>query len=177
MEHRGCSMVAGPPVEDTGARRPRARAHVLPPGRCTARSASSEDTLFQALKDTLPPAAHITTQIVFDPAVLPSWARERKNRGIDLQVHVGVPGAVHRQKRLRVSGGLGIGESAKFLEKQQTLLWRFFLPGGYSPDKIIKGLAPHIGKPDNGIEGFHVFTFNDREPTEAWRQQMLSDLT
>jgi len=36
------------------------------------------------------------------------------------------------------------------------MLWRFFLPGGYSPAKIIEGLAPHIGKPANGIEGLHV---------------------
>ena len=138
--------------------------------------AVSEDVLFQALKDKAALATHIKTQIVFDPAVILRWARELTRRGIDLPVHVGVPGAVHRQKLLRVSGGLGIGESAKFLKKQQTLLWRFFVPGGYSPDKIIKGLAPHIGKPDNRLEGFHVFTFNDLEPTEEWRQKMLSGL-
>ncbi|GAB3324268.1 methylenetetrahydrofolate reductase [Geodermatophilus aquaeductus] len=143
-----------------------------PEGHPTA----STEVLFQALEDKAPLATHITTQIVFDPAAILTWAREVKDRGIDLPVHVGVPGAVHRQKLLRVSGGIGIGESAKFLKKQQNLLWRFFVPGGYSPDKIIKGLAPHIGKPDNHIEGFHVFTFNDLGPTEAWRQRVLADL-
>ena len=143
-----------------------------PEGHPTA----STELMFQALKDKAPLANHIKTQIVFDPKVILTWARELKNRGIDLPIHVGVPGAVHRQKLMRVSGGLGIGESAKFLKKQQNLLWRFFIPGGYSPDKIIKGLAPHIGKPDNHLEGFHVFTFNDLGPTEAWRKQLLSDL-
>jgi methylenetetrahydrofolate reductase (NADPH) len=136
----------------------------------------SPEVLFQALKDKSALATHIKTQIVFDPTVILRWARELKDRGIDLPVHVGVPGAVHRQKLIRVSGGLGIGESAKFLKKQQNLLWRFFIPGGYSPDTIIKGLAPHIGKPDNHIAGFHVFTFNDLEPTEAWREQTLKGL-
>jgi methylenetetrahydrofolate reductase (NADPH) len=136
----------------------------------------SEDVLFGALKDKADLATHIKTQIVFDPTVILNWARELKRRGIDLPVHIGVPGAVHRQKLLRVSGGLGIGESAKFLKKQQTLLWRFFVPGGYSPDKIIKGLAPHIGDPDNRIEGFHIFTFNDLGPTEAWRRRTLENL-
>nr|WP_239520366.1 methylenetetrahydrofolate reductase [Blastococcus saxobsidens] len=136
----------------------------------------SEDVLFQALKDKASLANHIKTQIVFDPAVILRWARELKRRGIDLPVHVGVPGAVSRQKLLRVSGGLGIGESAKFLKKQQTLLWRFFVPGGYNPAKIIKGLAPHMGKPDNTITGFHVFTFNDLEPTEEWRKQTIQGL-
>lgn len=56
------------------------------------------------------------------------------------------------------------------------MLWRFFVPGGYSPDKIIKGLAPHIGKADNTLAGFHVFTFNDLAPTEAWRQRTLQAL-
>lgn len=86
-------------------------------------------------------------------------------------MHVGVPGAVTRQKLLRVSGGIGVGESAKFLRKQQSLLWRFFLPGGYSPDKVIKGLTPHFGQRDNHLAGFHVFTFNDLGPTEEWRRQ------
>ncbi|RBY90292.1 5,10-methylenetetrahydrofolate reductase [Blastococcus sp. TBT05-19] len=137
----------------------------------------SEDVLFKALQDKASLATHITTQIVFDPAVILRWARELKRRGIDLPVHVGVPGSVSRQKLLRVSGGLGIGESAKFLKKQQTLLWRFFVPGGYDPTKIIKGLAPHLGKPDNTLAGFHVFTFNDLEPTEEWRTRTLRNLS
>ena len=133
--------------------------------------------LLQALADKAPLATHITTQIVFDPRVLLAWARALMNRGIDLPIHVGVPGAVHRQKLLRISGGLGIGESAKFLKKQQTLFWRFFLPSGFRPDTIINGLAPHLGKPDNAIAGFHLFTFNDLESTEAWRQRALRGLT
>jgi methylenetetrahydrofolate reductase (NADPH) len=56
------------------------------------------------------------------------------------------------------------------------MLWRFFLPGGYRPGTIIDGLAPHIGEPGSSIEGFHVFTFNDLEPTEGWRRRMLRSL-
>ncbi|MEU2775737.1 methylenetetrahydrofolate reductase [Streptomyces sp. NPDC007162] len=137
---------------------------------------ASDEVLFQALKDKAPLATHITTQIVFDPKAILDWARELSNRGIGLPVYVGVPGAVHRQKLLRISSGLGIGESAKFLAKQQSLLWRFFVPGGYRPDKIIRALAPRLGKPDNTIAGFHVFTFNDLEPTEAWRQRAFRGL-
>ncbi len=136
-----------------------------------------DEMLFQALADKAPLATHITTQIVFDPAVILAWARELTRRGIDLPVYVGVPGAVHRNKLLRVSGGLGIGESAKFLKKQQNMFWRFFLPGGYRPDPIITGLARHLGTPDNALAGFHVFTFNDLAPTEAWRRRALQELS
>lgn len=55
-----------------------------------------------------------------------SWAREVKNRGIDLPLHVGVPGAVHRQKLLRASKGRGIGESGQVPHTQRGLLRRFF---------------------------------------------------
>jgi methylenetetrahydrofolate reductase (NADPH) len=134
------------------------------------------EVLFRALEQKAPLAHHVTTQICFDPTTIVAWARELTRRGVDLRVRVGMPGAVHRQKLLRVSGGLGIGESARFLKKQQNLLWRFFVPGGYRPDKTITGLAPHAGR-DNGIEGFHIFTFNDLEATEAWRTRMLERLT
>jgi methylenetetrahydrofolate reductase (NADPH) len=131
-----------------------------------------DEALFAALKEKVPLATHIKTQMVFDPKIIARWAKELVGRGIDLPVYVGIPGAVSRQKLLRVSGSLGLGDSARFLRKQQSLLWRFFLPGGYSPDKIIEGLAPHLGDPGNRLAGFHVFTFNDLEPTEAWRQQL-----
>ncbi len=77
--------------------------------------------LFQALADKAALATHITTQIVFDPQMILGWARELTRRGIDLPVHVGVPGSVHRQKLLRVSGGLGIGESARTSTRARSL--------------------------------------------------------
>lgn len=136
----------------------------------------SDEILIQALKDKAPLATHITTQIVFDPKVILAWAKDLHAQGIVLPIRVGVPGAVHRQKLLRVSSGLGIGESARFLSKQQKMLWRFFVPGGYKPEKIIRGLAPHLGQPDNNLAGFHVFTFNDLASTEDWRIRALKRL-
>jgi len=74
-----------------------------------------------------------------------------------------------------VVGGDRTGTPTEFRDakRQQSLLWRFLVPGGYNPDKIIKGLAPHFGQPDNRLAGFHVFTFNGLDPTDAWRQQSL----
>jgi methylenetetrahydrofolate reductase (NADPH) len=137
----------------------------------------SEQVLMQALADKAPLATHITTQIVFDPRAILAWIHRVRAYDIKLPVHVGLPGAVHRQKLLRVAGGLGLGESATFLKKQQTLLRRFFLPGGYRPDALLSGLAPHLGEADGAVAGFHVFTFNDLASTEAWRRRLLSDLT
>jgi methylenetetrahydrofolate reductase (NADPH) len=134
------------------------------------------ERLLQALEDKAPFADYVTTQICFNAQATLGWSHELKRRGIDLPIHVGMPGAVTRQKLLRVSGGLGVGDSARFLKKQQSLFWRFFLPGGYSPDPLVRGLAPSIGAADNHIDRFHIFTFNDLGDTEAWRQKNLDRL-
>jgi methylenetetrahydrofolate reductase (NADPH) len=57
------------------------------------------------------------------------------------------------------------------------MFWRFFLPGGYSPDRLIQRLTPAFGGPDTGLEGLHVFTFNELDTTEAWRQRWLARLS
>lgn len=96
---------------------------------------------------------------------------------MSLPVRVGIPGAVSRQKLIRISAGLGLGQSARFLKKQQNLLWRFFLPGGYSPNRLVTGLISSLERPGSQIRGFHVFTFNELEQTEAWRQDWLRRLS
>lgn len=132
-----------------------------------------KETLDTALKEKSALATYVATQICFDSDATVSWARRIKTEGIELPVRVGMPGAVSRQKLLRISLASGVGESLKFLQKQQSMFWRFFVPGGYSPNKLIRGLTPAIGAADNNIEGFHIFTFNELEGTEAWRLKML----
>ncbi|CAN5227741.1 methylenetetrahydrofolate reductase [soil metagenome] len=132
-----------------------------------------QDALEKALKDKAQFATYVATQICFDAPAIISWARTIKSQGIDLPVRVGMPGAVSRQKLLRISLASGVGESLKFLQKQQGMFWRFFVPGGYSPNKLIAGLKPAIGAADNNIADFHIFTFNELEGTETWRLKML----
>lgn len=130
----------------------------------------------QALKDKAPYATQILTQLCFDGATTVDWARQVAQQGIDLPIRVGIPGAIGRQKLIRVSASLGLGQSARFLKKQQNMFWRFFLPGGYSPNKLIQKLTPAFHAPDNNLVGLHVFTFNELESTEAWRQRWLGRL-
>lgn len=133
-----------------------------------------KNKLNTALKQKSELATYITTQICFEAKTIASWAREVKFNGIDLPIRVGMPGAVSRQKLLRISLASGVGDSVKFLKKQQTMFWRFFVPGGYSPNKLVAGLKPFIGAADNNLSDFHIFTFNDLEKTEEWRQKALA---
>ena len=131
-------------------------------------------TVRAALAEKAPFADYISTQICFDPKVTVRWVNEVWAGGVELPVYIGLPGAVQRAKLLRVSTRIGIGESVRFLRKHGNMVTRFFQPGGYSPDKLITGLAPVIADPAGKVAGFHIFTFNDLADTEAWRQQKLA---
>ncbi len=133
-------------------------------------------TLERSLTEKAAMAHHVVTQICFDPAAIVAWAREVAAMGVHLPVRVGVPGAVAREKLLRISAGIGVGESARFLRKQPGLLRRFFTPHGYDPGPVVDGLVGELGSPGHHLVGLHLFTFNDVAGTEAWRRRALRRL-
>lgn len=119
-------------------------------------------------------ATYIASQICFDSRVTVAWVDNVWARGTRLPILVGIPGVVPRAKLLRVSTRIGIGESLRYLRKHGDFVARFLQPGGFSPDRLIKGLMPALSDPEQKIVGFHIFTFNDLADTEAWRQQRLA---
>ncbi len=131
-------------------------------------------TAAAAMAEKAPYASYIATQICFDSSVTARWIDAVWASGIRLPVYVGIPGAVQRAKLLRVSTRIGIGESIRFLRKHGNFVTRFLQPGGFSPDRLIKGLGPALADPEQKIAGFHVFTFNDLAETEAWRRKKLA---
>ena len=125
------------------------------------------------MRDKAQHATRIITQICFSARTTVGWAQTLAESGIGLPVHVGLPGPVNRQKLIRISASLGLGPSARFLSKQQGL-WRFLLPGGYRPNRLVRDLARAAQPaPRARIAGLHVFTFNEFEATELWRQHLL----
>lgn len=121
-------------------------------------------------------ATYVVTQMCFRGAATEAWARSLRDRGITLPIYAGLPGAVTRQKLVRISASLGLGPSARYLLKQNNALLRFFLPGGYQPGKLVAGLGSALADPDNAVAGVHFFTFNEVARTEAWRRASLSRL-
>ncbi|MBU3748885.1 MAG: 5,10-methylenetetrahydrofolate reductase [Mycobacterium sp.] len=121
-------------------------------------------------------ATYIVTQMCFRSETTVAWARGLRRRGITLPVYAGLPGAVTRQKLVRISASLGLGPSARYLLKQNNLLLRFFLPGGYRPDRLVTGLGSSLTGPAPAVAGLHLFTFNELARTEAWRQAWLTRL-
>src|SRR5699024_10504763 len=132
-----------------------------------------DEKINKAIRDKAPFADRVLTQICFNSDTFLKWGSRLKGEGIDLPIFVGMPGPVSRQKLMRISAGLGLGQSANFLKKQQNMFWRFFSPAGYTPTKLIRGLIQDLAKFDTAITGFHIFTFNDLARTEAWRRDLI----
>src|SRR5215217_3398710 len=111
----------------------------------------SDATTIEAMYDKESYATYIVSQICFDPEVISGWIRRVRRRGVGLPIYIGMPGAVNRQKLVRISRNIGFGESARFLKKQHNWLLRLLLPGGYSPDRLIEGLIPSLADPQNKV--------------------------
>lgn len=135
-----------------------------------------DETLRQAMTEKRLYATYIVTQICFDPDTTSAWVRGLRERGVELPIYIGIPGAVSKRKLMQISSSIGVGGSADFLKKHGNWFVRLLLPGGYSPDDLVKELGPYLGDPDCGVYGFHIYTFNEVEKTEAWRQEMLGSI-
>ena len=135
-----------------------------------------DEELDRALLDKQPFASYVVTQLCFDADTIFGWISGIRRKGIRLPVYVGLPGAVDRKKLLRVSLKVGVGDSVRFLRKQTGLVGMLLKPGGYSPDELVERLAPYAGDEHYDIVGLHLYTFNQVEGTERWRQRMLGPM-
>jgi methylenetetrahydrofolate reductase (NADPH) len=136
----------------------------------------SDETAIESICDKAPLATYIVSQLCFEPRAIAGWIAAVRERGVDLPIYVGIPGAVGRSRLLRISTRIGVGESTRFLRKHGALLARLFLRGSYSPGSLVDGLRPYLADPRNRIAGFHVYTFNEVGKTERWRRETIRRL-
>ena len=95
-------------------------------------------------------------------------------RGVRLPLFVGLSGPVDRARLLRMAAKAGASESARFLAGHAEWFLRFGTPGGYSPERLLGRLGPALASPAARVEGLHLFTFNQIQQTEQWRQMLLA---
>ena len=136
-----------------------------------------DDLTIQAMWDKRRQATYIVSNLCFDVRVVKKWIARVRKRGVPLPIFIGMAGVADPAKLLRVSTRIGIADSARFLRGHTNWLMRMIQPGGYAPDRFATGLMPELARPDMKVAGIHVFTFNEVEPTEQWRQQMLARLS
>jgi methylenetetrahydrofolate reductase (NADPH) len=122
-------------------------------------------------------ASYMTTQLCFDPGSIATWIAARRGEGLQLPVHVGVPGVAEPQKLLAISARIGVADTHRFLVKNIRFVTKLVRSGGfYRPDGLLEGLAPHLADPTAGIVDLHMYTFNAVEGFESWRRVYLAKL-
>ena len=135
-----------------------------------------DDLTIQAMWDKRRIATYIVSNLCFDPRVVKKWIGRVRRRGVQLPIHIGLAGVADPAKLLRISTRIGVVDSARFLRGHSNWFLRMVQPGGYDPGRLTTGLLPDLAMPDRKIAGLHVFTFNEIEPTERWRQETLARL-
>jgi methylenetetrahydrofolate reductase (NADPH) len=133
-----------------------------------------DDVTIQSMWDKRHYATHVISNMTFDAELIGTWAERLRRRGVALPLIVGVPGPVERTKLLGMATKIGVGESLRFLNKQKGVLARIASPG-FSTDRFVQRVAALKDNDRLGIAGLHVFTFNQVEVVETWRQRMLAE--
>jgi methylenetetrahydrofolate reductase (NADH) len=133
-----------------------------------------DDVTIQAMWDKRRFATYIVSNMSFDPEAVKRWVERVRHRGVTLPIYVGMAGVADPARLLRVSTKIGVADAARFLRGHPSWVARMFRPGGYEPGRFVSALWPDLGRAALRIAGLHVFTFNEIEPTERWRREMLS---
>ena len=135
-----------------------------------------DDLTIQAMWDKRRIATYIVSNLCFDPRVVKKWVARVRRRGVQLPIYIGLAGVADPAKLLRISTRIGVVDSARFLRGHTNWFMRMIQPGGYDPGRFTAGLLPDLAASERKVAGLHVFTFNEIEPTERWRQETLARL-
>jgi methylenetetrahydrofolate reductase (NADPH) len=116
--------------------------------------------------------AHVSTQMCFSADQILGWLESERAAGLTVPVHLGVPGVVDKSKLLTMGVRLGVGTSLRYLKKNRSAITKLMTQRSFEPDTLLRPLANHLRV--LGIEGIHLYTFNQVEATEMWREHTLS---
>ena len=115
-----------------------------------------------------------STQMCFDAQVIETWLRTERAAGLTLPVHLGVSGVVDKAKLMTMGVRIGLGASLGYLKKNRAAIAKMMTSTSYDPNDLLMPLSNQAQ--ELGIEGVHMYTFNQIEATEAWRAESLAEL-
>jgi methylenetetrahydrofolate reductase (NADPH) len=118
-------------------------------------------------------ATYLVSNLCFDPRTLRQWVRRIRARGVTLPLFVGLAGPIERTRLLKMAAKAGVAESSRFLARHGEWFVRLGAPGAYSPERLLGDVSSALTAADAGVDGLHIFTFNQVQQTERWRQELL----
>ena len=132
-----------------------------------------DDITIQAMWDKRRYASYIVSNVCFDAARLGRWIGRIRARGVTLPLYVGLASPAERTRLLKMAAVAGASESARFITRHPSWILRFWLPGGYHPDRLLDRAAAVLTAPGSGVACLHLFTFNQLQQAELWRRAAL----
>ena len=81
---------------------------------------------------------------------------------------VGLPGVVERRKLAEISLKSGVGASLSYLRKHSRQIVTLARSRRYDPTPLAGAVAGYAMDPALGLQGVHLFTFNQVEQTRDW---------
>jgi methylenetetrahydrofolate reductase (NADPH) len=113
----------------------------------------------------------IATQFLFNAEPVIHWALELKANGIDLPIHVGVPGPASIKTLIRYAAVCGVGNSARFIRKQALNITKLLTVS--EPTEFVEQLAKdHFAHPEHGIAGAHLYPFGGFDKLFEWMHKV-----
>ncbi len=115
--------------------------------------------------------AHASTQMCFSADQIRTWLTAERAAGLTIPVHLGIPGVIDKTKLMTMGVRLGVGTSLRYLSKNRKAIGKMMTQRAFQPDQLLRPLADDLI--ELGIDGIHLYTFNQVAATEAWRQRIL----
>jgi methylenetetrahydrofolate reductase (NADPH) len=130
------------------------------------------DALFDALVRKQQYADYLVSQLCFDADALVGWLRATRDAGISLPLRIGLAAPLQIRKLIELSLRIGVGQSVRYLSKQNGFLGNVLLGRAYEPADLLDEIRSRAPFPALGVEGLHLFSFNQIEATVDWQARV-----
>ncbi|GAA3576424.1 methylenetetrahydrofolate reductase [Amycolatopsis ultiminotia] len=119
-------------------------------------------------------ADYMVSQLCFDALALLRWLTQRRADGLTLPLRVGVAGPVQIRKLIELSMRIGVGSSVRYLTKQHSMVRNLVRGNAYRPEQLLSPLGDEAQCQALGIEGLHLFSFNQIDLAADWQRQVTT---
>ena len=118
---------------------------------------------------------YVITQFCFEAQPVIEWEKKLSEIGIDLPLHIGIPGVATVGTLLKHAKACGIGASMIFLKKQARNASKMIT--SLKPDILLHDLAEHVrNNPTSRIEKLHIYPLGGLRKSVEWIQRVQQDV-
>jgi methylenetetrahydrofolate reductase (NADPH) len=116
---------------------------------------------------------YFATQFGFDPQPFIDWEAATNAKGINLPMHVGMPGPASLRQLAKFAMLCGVGASMRMLTSRTSAMAN--LLSTQAPDEMVTALARHKGaNPQSRFKKVHFFAFGGVVKTARWANAVIS---